>query len=430
MVRVLGMCALIISSLRVHSQAIFDKHPATLGINITLYDFKNSSPLKKWDDLDPGISAIYLHGINKHFDFQASLHGAFPDSTSKNNTSVKQSFLFQSDVSLRTRLFSPYKVFQPFILSGIGGSFHQNSFGSYFLIAPGIELRYKTVFLTLSASYHVSLTDNLNNHYKYSIGVAGLLSKPKKQKPILPAIPVQSKPLATDRDNDGTFDSVDVCPDIPGLAQLQGCPDSDRDGIADNYDLCPTVFGYAEYKGCPYIDSDNDGIKDEDDKCPKVPGLVKYNGCPVPDKDGDGVNDEEDNCIEVPGVKTNRGCPVIDKEVATRINLAANNIYFKTGSFELLPKSYPALNDVVSILKQTPTIMLTIEGHTDNVGNEKNNQVLSENRAQTVMNYLTKKGIDKARLNAIGYGMQKPIASNETTEGRSKNRRVELKAIN
>jgi OOP family OmpA-OmpF porin len=82
------------------------------------------------------------------------------------------------------------------------------------------------------------------------------------------------------------------------------------------------------------------------------------------------------------------------------------------------------------MLKDNPHLHLTIEGHTDNTGTIPANQVLSENRAGAVMNYLLQAGIDATRLQAIGYGQQQPIADNTTPEGRAANRRVELKLNN
>jgi outer membrane protein OmpA-like peptidoglycan-associated protein len=85
------------------------------------------------------------------------------------------------------------------------------------------------------------------------------------------------------------------------------------------------------------------------------------------------------------------------------------------------------LNDVVNILKANPTMKLSIDGHTDNVGKPDKNQVLSQSRADAVKNYLVSKGVDASRLASSGHGQDLPIASNKTAAGRQKNRRVELK---
>ena len=164
------------------------------------------------------------------------------------------------------------------------------------------------------------------------------------------------------------LDDVDACPDVAGPAALNGCPDRDGDGIADKDDKCPDVAGLAKYNGCPIPDTDKDGINDEEDKCPTVPGVARYQGCPIPDTDNDGVNDEEDKCPNEPGPASNFGCPEIKQEIIEKVNLAAKNIFFATGSAKLLAKSYPSLNNVVKILTENPTYKVDIAGHTDTTG--------------------------------------------------------------
>jgi len=162
------------------------------------------------------------------------------------------------------------------------------------------------------------------------------------------------------------------------------------------------------------------------DKCLTVPGLARYQGCPIPDTDGDGVNDEEDKCINDKGPASNFGCPVISEEIIKRIKIAAQNIFFETAKSTLLPKSFPKLNDVVSILQDNPSFRLTIDGHTDFVGNDAYNQTLSEQRAASVRAYLISKGIAESSITSFGYGESRPVADNNTANGRAKNRRVEM----
>lgn len=255
----------------------------------------------------------------------------------------------------------------------------------------------------------------------------GILQKTKKTEPVVVTPPIV---VPADRDNDGVIDEQDNCPDVAGLASLKGCPDRDGDGIADAEDKCPTVAGLVKYNGCPIPDTDNDGVNDEMDKCPTVAGVARYQGCPIPDTDKDGVNDEEDRCINEAGPETNYGCPIIKEEVINKVNKAAKNIFFATGSSKLLPKSYKALNDVVTALNENPSYNVAIDGHTDNTGKADKNQVLSEQRAASVKAYLASKGITESRLAATGYGQTKPIADNKTAAGRAKNRRVEMSLRN
>lgn len=106
-------------------------------------------------------------------------------------------------------------------------------------------------------------------------------------------------------------------------------------------------------------------------------------------------------------------------------SVVLENIFFAFDSFELDPKSDNEIDRLVSFLKDNPSVAIEIVGHTDNIGNEKRNRVLSENRALSVMKALVAKGIDPSRLVAKGLGMSAPVASNATEEGRQLNRRVE-----
>jgi len=231
-----------------------------------------------------------------------------------------------------------------------------------------------------------------------------------------------------DTDGDGIIDSQDKCPNEKGTKELNGCPDKDGDGVADKDDVCPTVKGVASLRGCP--DSDGDGLADKDDKCPNEKGPMASNGCP--DSDGDGISDNEDKCPTVPGIAANNGCPATDlapevkTEVQNKLNFAAKNIEFETGSDRIRTTSFKDLDNVVAIMNQYKDLKVNIDGHTDNVGKESANVDLSMRRAIAVNDYLVKKGIPQNRLAASGYGPSKPVATNNTAEGRQKNRRVEL----
>lgn len=106
--------------------------------------------------------------------------------------------------------------------------------------------------------------------------------------------------------------------------------------------------------------------------------------------------------------------------------LALYGILFDTGKDTIKPESEPLLAEIVSLLTNNASLKLSVEGHTDNVGNPKANQTLSQKRAESVKKWLAGKGVDGKRLETKGWGDTKPVADNRSEDGRSKNRRVEL----
>ena len=117
------------------------------------------------------------------------------------------------------------------------------------------------------------------------------------------------------------------------------------------------------------------------------------------------------------------------KNIKVGSNIALRNVFFNTGKWEVKDDSYAELSRLVSLLADVPTLKIEISGHTDNVGTESFNELLSQRRADAVVNYLVGKGVDKKRLSAKGYGQSKPVDSNDTAEGRASNRRTEFEII-
>ncbi|MFT3933410.1 MAG: OmpA family protein [Chitinophagaceae bacterium] len=110
--------------------------------------------------------------------------------------------------------------------------------------------------------------------------------------------------------------------------------------------------------------------------------------------------------------------------------IVLKNIFFDVNKFELKPSSQVELDNVVMLMKDNPTLKIQISGHTDNAGKATDNLTLSNNRAKAVVDYITSKGINAARLSFQGMGDKVPLADNKTEEGRAKNRRTELKVLN
>lgn len=277
--------------------------------------------------------------------------------------------------------------------------------------------------------------------------------------------PVDSLGCPLDDDKDGVLNINDKCPNTPAGVQVDsiGCPlDADKDNVADYLDKCPNTPAGASVDsiGCP-IDTDGDGVFDYADKCPGTPvearATVDVNGCPK-DTDGDGVADYQDqcpgtaieargkvniqgcpldtdldsipdyldNCPTIKGTANNHGCPELRAAVKKLFQKALQGIQFESGKAVIKIKSYGILDEIVKVLQENPSYMIEINGHTDNVGKPETNQILSENRAKAVMNYLSNKGVAASRMKAAGYGDMIPVESNATAKGRAKNRRVEF----
>ncbi|MBI5101859.1 MAG: OmpA family protein [Nitrospirae bacterium] len=113
-------------------------------------------------------------------------------------------------------------------------------------------------------------------------------------------------------------------------------------------------------------------------------------------------------------------------EALNQQGFVALHINFDTGKAAIKPESQPLVDQVAKLLKNNPSLTVSIEGHTDNVGNSAKNKELSKQRAESVVNALTKQGIAAKRLSAAGWGQEKPVADNKTEEGKAKNRRVEI----
>jgi len=172
-------------------------------------------------------------------------------------------------------------------------------------------------------------------------------------------------------------------------------------------------------------DSDKDGVSDADDKCPDTIAGAKVNadGCEI-DSDKDGVVDRLDLCPNTtPGATVDKlGC-------AEKAKIVLQDINFALGTAKLTDAAQKSLNGVAQILIGLPGMKLEIAGYTDNIGDSKRNQQLSQKRAQAVKDYLVKQGIPADQLSAKGFGEADPIADNTTPEGRAKNRRVELHKV-
>ncbi|MDW3191183.1 MAG: OmpA family protein [Cytophagales bacterium] len=354
---------------------------------------------------------------------------------------------WEADLSLEYNFNNGYILpvdakWQPFLTLGIGSAGQNDK--SFLTVPFGGGVRYMVsdqLDLNLSSVYKF-VDANGYQFLQNSLGIVYTFGKASSSAPVVAQVqdndgdgvpnnedlcPNVAGSRGTDGcpdvDGDGVADADDKCPNVAGASALGGCPDSDGDGVIDGDDACPQVAGSVN--GCP--DADNDGIIDSVDKCPNEAGTIATKGCP--DADSDGVVDGDDHCPNEAGEVSLHGCPEADEQTKEVLALALEGVKFQSGRSVILNSSLLVLDKVVEVLNLHPGYRLKISGYTDSSGNADSNLKLSDDRAHAVEQYLIDKGIAANRLEAKGFGIENPIASNDTREGRAKNRRVEFEIV-
>jgi outer membrane protein OmpA-like peptidoglycan-associated protein len=262
-----------------------------------------------------------------------------------------------------------------------------------------------------------------------------------------------TNPLNKDTDGEGLNDGDEILK----YKTDPNKPDTDGDTLKDGEELTKymtdplkvdtdgdTLFDGDElmkHKTDPLkVDTDGDGLTDNDEiKIHKTDALN-------PDSDGDGLSDGEEinvhstnplnvdtdggtvnDFVEVQR-QTNPRDPE-DDVVKINVPIILEGITFETNKADIKPESENTLRKALKTLTTYTDISVQISGHTDNVGSDKSNQKLSENRANSVRDWLVRQGIDPNRITAVGYGESKPVAPNDTPENKQKNRRIEFLRI-
>ncbi len=217
----------------------------------------------------------------------------------------------------------------------------------------------------------------------------------------------KTNPLKADTDGDGLSDGDEVIK----YKTDPTTPDTDGEGLTDGEEV--TTFSTNPLSK----DTDGDGLSDYDE-------VTTYKTNPlVKDTDGGSVDD---------GIEVNRGTNPLDAEddvVKVGVPIILEGVTFATAKAEITPESENTLRKALKTLQTYPDISVEISGYTDNVGSASSNQKLSERRANAVRDWLVRQGIDPGRIIAVGYGETNFVATNDTPEGRQKNRRIEFKRI-
>jgi outer membrane protein OmpA-like peptidoglycan-associated protein len=230
---------------------------------------------------------------------------------------------------------------------------------------------------------------------------------------------------------------VAALPTPPADADGDGIPDDGTDKcLLEKEDGLPP----DPKDGCKSTDADGDGIVGDADRCPneKEDGLGPdpKDGCVSPDPDGDGVLGAADKCPSEPetknGFEDEDGCPDKAPRVqVTKTEVKINEkILFAFGKATIEPASQNLLDEIAFVINDHPQIeYLEVAGHADTVGSDAVNAQLTRARAQAVLDALGKRGVDKRRMHAQGYGDHCPVEKGDSEATREKNRRVEFKIM-
>ncbi|MFP4458084.1 MAG: OmpA family protein [Candidatus Zixiibacteriota bacterium] len=302
----------------------------------------------------------------------------------------------------------------------------QPSLGISYYITPsfcidiqgGYNINFEYPTIGIAFDYKLGFKDKDRDWVKDDIDICP--NTPKNAK-------VNKHGCGIDSDGDGVFDGIDICPDTPFRAFVDslGCPfDSDGDGVFDGVDKCPeTPIGIVvDSFGCP-ADTDGDGVSDFEDSCAATPkgAIVDSKGCPK-DTDEDGVYDGIDRCPGTPtGFEVDRfGCPYtmpID-------SIVIYDLY--DASLNLRGKAVGVLEKIANRIRAYPDRKVVIRIYTDSEGSPRFNYNRALQVSNRVKSFLIERGVDEELLTFEPKGEQSPIASNATSEGIRKNRRMEI----
>jgi OmpA-OmpF porin, OOP family len=371
---------------KVATDSSYRRNPA-IGLHYSISNYSHS-PFET-GAINHGYALSFLDGIAGKYDYMVQAGSISPRYPLGKEQNDRKDLLHFINIYGIRRFFADTVLVNPFVGAGPGLFLYNKSIHASVAAAAGFQLRISSsIFLHTQLNYQVNLSSATNNNLGASFGLLGtILHRKKKYKPLWTnhAVPAQQK-----------------------------VADTDGDGIADNEDACPTLPGPRTFHGCP--DTDGDGIPDNNDSCVTVPGTSAFSGCPPPTEK-----------TAAPTVKIDtltKEKMVIHDSISTAMNELAKQIYFETDKATLTASSIQALTTIVHLLKMQPFTQLQIEGHTDNTGTEQRNAELSAERANTVLEYLVKGGIDRNKMTTKGFGATRPVADNSTPEGRAKNRRT------
>ena len=400
--------------------------------------YNDDDPDRKIDD---GLSGIQFN-VGRDFGKRFAVEGVFGYSyidgfylVALPDTYIRGS---ESQIELGANVLAYYKRdarFAPYLIAGFGYhgadlkdvDYKENNPTASLGIGFELDVGENPWTLRTEARWRGAFEDN-DRVWNDIIATIGLQYRFGK-----PASFAAAGPSANDTDNDGVIDAWDDCPNTtPGAyTDARGCErpeenlDGDGDRVPDSRDECPNtpIGAPVDMNGCS-LDSDMDGVLTGKDLCPGTrPGaIVDATGCELRDDDNDNVPNPSDKCPN-----TRKGANVDERGCEIREVISLPGVNFQSGSDLLVSGAERLVQEAANTLKSNPGWLIEVAGHTDSVGDEIDNQGLSDRRAKTVYDFLIKYGVEEERLTFKGYGESEPIASNDSPSGRAMNRRVELR---
>lgn len=463
-----------------NSSAQWKRGPVGIGVNVGMQHYVGD-----WNRASLGAAAeLMLRASLANF-FSIALHTGYGELADEYDYQSFHTSLLQAEAR-GTLMFLPSRRVSPLVYFGGGGFFYEAldrnnqvlqkpEGGNYKgwdrlgFLGGGLDIMLNEKWsLSFTGDYHYTTSDGLDGNSSggapdgFYSARAGLMFNIGGEH---------------DSDHDGIPDKRDAdkfaAEDFDGFQDDDGKPDydNDADAIPDLQDKAPLVAedhdGYQDEDGIPDTDNDEDGVPDALDRAPNQPedrdGWNDDDGAPDPDNDNDGIPDVTDSAPNLAedkdGYQDEDGAPDVDNDgdhFADSLDVSPNlpenyngfedfdgapdvrplilkdekiilaGVGFNSGSTVLTGTSYAFLDELLSFLKQTPEAQIEIQGHTDSQGDELANMRLSVRRAEAVRVYLISRGIKDDRLVALGYGEGKPVAGNDTDEGRRANRRIEV----
>ena len=328
----------------------------------------------KLENVIHGAEIGYVQHMTKFLDLYVPLRlgprGDVETSTNSVKTKTTQIGNFGIDVAIQAKYDNGRQRLVPFISAGLGTDLYDNGMAFGAPVGAGLNVRINSkIFITVANYYRFGMTNSTPKSWMHSLGVTADLRKKEVKfmpPPISKEQSYQERQLAAAKLKAEAEEQAKIEAEALAKTQLEAETKAKAEALA---------LAEAEER-------------------------AKANEQRVP--------------------------VVVSEEVKKVLDYALKGVQFETGSALLTTTSYSILDDVAATMTANPDLKISIEGHTDKIGNDAINLKLSETRANTCMSYLISKGINSERLKMAGYGAARPVADNDSEEGRSQNRRVEF----